>query len=98
MKTDAEAHAADDAKRKDLVEARNVAEQAVYAAEKAVKENGEKAGVEVVKEVQDKIDALKTAQKSEDVGTIKTAIEGLSASLSKIGEAMMKAQPGGAGA
>ena len=92
MKADADLHAADDKKRQELVEARNIAEQAIYAAEKAVKENGEKAGVEIVKEVQDKIDALKTAQKSEDVGTIKTATESLSTTLSKIGEIMMKNQ------
>jgi len=92
MKTDAEAHAADDAKRKELVDARNIADQAVYAAEKAIKENGEKAGAEVVKEVQDKIDALKTARNSEDPATIKGAIDSLSSTLSKIGEAMMKAQ------
>jgi len=92
MKTDAEAHAADDEKRKELVEARNIADQAVYAAEKAVKDNGDKVGVEIVKEVQDKIDALKTARNSEDAGTIKTATEALSSTLSKIGEAMMKQQ------
>ena len=92
MKTDAEAHAADDEKRKVLVEARNIADQAVYAAEKAIKDNGEKAGAEVVKDVQDKIDALKTARNSEDAGTIKSATEALSATLSKIGEAMMKNQ------
>ncbi len=92
MKTDAETHAADDEKRKALVEARNIADQAVYAAEKAVKENGEKAGAEVVKEVQDKIDALKTARASEDAALIKTATESLSTTLSKIGEAMMKNQ------
>ena len=98
MKTDAEAHAADDEKRKVLVEARNVADQAVYAAEKAIKDNGEKAGAEVVKEVQDKIDALKVARNSEDAGTIKTATDALSSTLSKIGEAIMKNQtpPGGA--
>ena len=92
MKNDAETHAADDEKRKVLVEARNIADQAVYAAEKAVKENGEKAGVEIVKEVQDKIDALKTARASEDSALIKTATESLSTTLSKIGEAMMKNQ------
>ncbi|MFA6278981.1 MAG: molecular chaperone DnaK [Candidatus Paceibacterota bacterium] len=92
MKTDAEAHAADDEKRKELVEARNIADQAVYAAEKAIKDNGEKAGVEIVKEVQDKIDALKTARASEDAALIKTATESLSTTLSKIGEAMMKNQ------
>jgi molecular chaperone DnaK len=92
MQADAEANAAEDEKRKALVEARNIADQAVYAAEKAVKDNGEKAGAEVVKEVQDKIEALKTARNSEDVGTIKSATDALSTTLSKIGEAMMKQQ------
>jgi molecular chaperone DnaK len=92
MQADAEANAADDEKRKTLVEARNIADQAVYAAEKAVKENGEKAGAEIVKEVQDKIDALKTARASEDSALIKTATESLSTTLMKIGEAMMKNQ------
>ena len=95
MQADAEAHAADDAKRKELTETRNSADQAVYAAEKAVKENGEKAGAEVVKEVQDAIDALKTARESEDVATIKNATDTLSSTLSKIGEAMMKNAPAG---
>ncbi len=93
MKTDAEAHAADDEKRKELVEARNIADQAVYAAEKAIKDHGEKAGAEVVKEVQDKVDALKTAHKSEDSALIKSATETLSSALSKIGEAMAKQTP-----
>jgi molecular chaperone DnaK len=92
MKTDAETHAADDEKRKELVEVRNIADQAVYAGEKAIKDYGEKAGAEVVKEVQDKIDALKTARASEDAGTIKSATETLSSALMKIGEAMSKQQ------
>ncbi len=90
MQKDAEAHAAEDEKQRQLVEARNTADQLVYAAEKAIKDNGEKAGAEVVKEVQDKIDALKTARGSEDPSTIKTASDALSTALSKIGEAMMK--------
>ncbi|HUY62233.1 MAG TPA: molecular chaperone DnaK [Candidatus Paceibacterota bacterium] len=93
MKTDAEANAAEDKKRQELAEARNIADQAIYAAEKAIKENGEKAGAEIVKEVQDKIDALKTARNSEDSATIKGATDALSATLSKIGEAMMKQTP-----
>ncbi|MDP1689598.1 MAG: molecular chaperone DnaK [bacterium] len=90
MKADAEAHTADDEKRKELVEARNMADQATYAGEKAIKDFGEKAGAEVVKEVQDKIDALKTARNSEDAALIKTSTETLSGALSKIGEAMAK--------
>ncbi|HCR52321.1 TPA: molecular chaperone DnaK [Candidatus Kaiserbacteria bacterium] len=98
MAADAEAHASDDAKRKELVEARNVADQAVYAAEKAIKDNGEKVGAEIVKEVQDKIDALKTARNSEDPATIKTATDNLSQAMMKIGEAVMKAQQTGGAA
>jgi len=90
MKTDAETHAADDAKRQELAEARNIADQAVYAAEKAIKDSGEKAGAEVVKEVQDAIDALKTARGSEDPATIKGATGKLTETMMKIGEAMMK--------
>ncbi|MBU6214638.1 molecular chaperone DnaK [Patescibacteria group bacterium] len=94
MKADAEANAADDEKRKVLVEARNIADQTIYAAEKAIKDNGEKAGAEIVKEVQDKIDALKVARASEDPATIKTATENLSKVMMKIGEAMMSASEG----
>lgn len=95
MKTDAEMHAADDEKRRALVETRNIADQSIYTAEKAIKDNGEKAGPEIVKEVQDKIDALKTARESEDVATITSATDALSSALSKIGEAMMKNQSAG---
>ncbi|HUX80860.1 MAG TPA: molecular chaperone DnaK [Candidatus Paceibacterota bacterium] len=94
MTADAEMHAADDEKRKGLTEARNTADQTIYAAEKAIKDNGEKAGAEVVKEVQDKIDALKVARASEDSVTIKNATDALSTELSKIGEAIMKAAEG----
>ena len=92
MKADAEAHAAEDGKRKELVETKNLAEQMIYTAEKAVKDNGEKAGADVVTEVNEKIAALKTAREGEDLDVIKSASEALSTSLSKIGEAVMKDQ------
>lgn len=92
MKADADAHATEDAKRKELVEAKNIAEQLIYTAEKAVKDNGEKAGEEVVKDVNEKIDALKKAREGEDLAAITAASEALNASLSKIGESMMKGE------
>lgn len=95
MQKDAETHAAEDAKRKDLVETKNIAEQLIYTAEKAVKDNGEKAGEEVVKDVNEKVDALKKAREGEDLDAIKAAADALSQSLSKIGEAMMKDEPKG---
>ncbi|HYE23147.1 MAG TPA: molecular chaperone DnaK [Candidatus Paceibacterota bacterium] len=93
MKADAEAHAAEDAKKKEIIDTKNVAEQMIYTAEKAVKENGEKAGEEIVKDVNEKIDALKKAREGDDVAAITAASEALSTSLSKIGESMMKDQP-----
>lgn len=92
MKADAEAHAAEDAKKKELIDAKNGAEQLIYTAEKAVKDNGEKAGEEVVKEVNEKIAALKTARDGEDLAAITAASEALSGALSKIGESMMQGE------
>ena len=93
MKADADAHKAEDEKRKELVETKNLAEQMIYTAEKAVKENGEKAGAEVFAEVNEKIAALKAAREGEDIEAIKSASEALSTALSKIGESMMKEEP-----
>lgn len=93
MKSDAEAHAVDDEKRKGLVETKNIAEQLIYAAEKAIKDAGDKAPAVVVTEVNEKIAGLRTAHAGEDMEAIKTASEALSTSMSKIGEAMMKDQP-----
>lgn len=93
MKADAEAHAGEDAKKKELIEAKNLAEQMVYTAEKAIKDAGDKAPAEVVTEVNEKVAALKTAREGDDLDAIKSASEALSGSLSKIGEAMMKDQP-----
>jgi len=92
MKADADVHATEDAKKKELIEGKNLAEQLLYTAEKAVKDNGEKAGEEVVTEVNEKIALLRTAREGEDLAAITTASEALSASMQKIMEAMQKAQ------
>lgn len=92
MRADAEAHAGEDAKRKELVETKNIAEQMIYTAEKAVKDNGEAAGAEIVTEVNEKIAALRTARDGDDTEAIKNASEALSTSLSKIGETMQQNQ------
>ena len=93
MKADADAHAAEDEKRKGLVDAKNMAEQLIYAGEKALKENGEKIADDVKKEVEDKIGDLRKAREGDDEGAIKAASEALSTSMQKIGEAMMKGEP-----
>ena len=92
MKADAEAHADEDAKRKELIETKNIAEQMAYTAEKALKDNGDKVADEIKKDVEEKIAALRTAHGGDDITAIKSAGEALSASMQKIGEAMAAAQ------
>lgn len=92
MKTDAESHAADDEKRKGFVEARNMAEQMIYAAEKGLKDGGDKVPEDVKTDVNAKIEALKTAKNGEDGDAIKAASEALSQAMMKIGEALSKQQ------
>ncbi len=98
MQKDAEMNNAADQKKKEEVEIRNTAEQMVYTAEKALKDNKDKVPADIAKSVEDKIAAVKTAKAGTDVDAIKAASEALSAELSKIGEAMSKAgaqaQPG----
>ena len=97
MKKDAEAHAGDDAKRKELADARNIAEQMAYTAEKALKDAGDKVSEDVKKEVMEKVETVKKAREGEDVAAIKSATDTLSQTLSKIGEAMNAAGAESAG-
>lgn len=90
MRKDAEANAETDKQKKDLVEAQNGADQMIYAAEKPLKEHGEKVNEDIKKNVQEKIDTLKTARNGSDTIAIKSASEALSGAMSSIGEAMQK--------
>ena len=91
MAKDAEAHAGEDAKKREEAEAKNIAEQMVYTAEKALKDNGDKVPSEIKQSVQEKIDVLKKAKEAGDAASMKSATEALSGEMSKIGEAMTKA-------
>jgi molecular chaperone DnaK len=91
MKKDAEAHEAEDKKKKEEVETRNLAEQMIYTAEKAVADNKDKVSAELIAGVEEKIKAAKVAKDGADIEAVKKAAEELSAELSKIGEAMQKA-------
>jgi molecular chaperone DnaK len=92
MKKEAEAHAADDQKKKDLAEARNLAEQLVYTSEKSLKDAEGKITDEIKKGVEEKITELKKAKEGEDISLIKSATETLSKEIQKIGEQMQKNQ------
>lgn len=91
MKKEAEMNAAEDAKKKESVEVKNIAEQMIYTAEKAIKDNGGKIPADVVKGVEDKISDLKSVKDKGDVSAIKSKTESLSSEMQKIGEAMQKA-------
>jgi len=91
MKQDAELHAAEDQKKKELVEAKNLAEQLIYTAEKSLKDHGDKIPAETKTDIESKITELKKAKEGSDVSVIKAATEALSQSLSKIGEILSKA-------
>ena len=91
MVQDAEEHAADDQKRKVLVEARNGADSLIYSTEKTLAEYGDQIGEEDKSQIQADLEALKSAIEGEDASDINTKVEALSNSSMKLGEAMYKA-------
>jgi len=90
MKKDAELHADEDKKKKETIETKNIAEQFIHTAEKALKENEGKISDEVKNDVTAKIEASKQVKDSVDIEVIKKANEDLSAAMQKIGEEVMK--------
>lgn len=95
MRAEAEANAESDKQKRELVEAQNSADQTAYAAEKALKEYGEKVSEDIKKDVQEKIDALKTARAGTDTVAIRSASDALSTSMSAIGTSMQGSQSSG---
>lgn len=90
MRQDAEANADKDKERKELVEAQNNVDQMVYSAEKALREHGDKVSDDIKKNVQERIDAAKTARNGTDAAAMIAASTALSSAMSTIGEAMSK--------
>jgi len=95
MRKDADLNAEADKKKHELVETQNAADQVVYAGEKALREHGDKVSEDIKKNVQEKIDALKSARAGTDVAAIKSAADALSTAMSAIGEAMSSNPPAG---
>lgn len=90
MQKDAESHAADDLKKKELAEAKNLAEQLIYTTEKALKDAEGKVSDEIKKSVEEKVKELKEVKDKDDIAALKTATENLSKEIQKIGEYMQK--------
>ena len=92
MRKDAEVNAEADKKKQELVETQNAADQVIYAGEKALKEHGDKVSEEIKKDVQEKIDTLKTARAGSDISAIKSGADALSTAMSAIGQAVNQQQ------
>jgi molecular chaperone DnaK len=96
MVREAEAHAEEDKRRKELVEARNLADAAIYTAEKALKEAASKITADLKKQVEQAVTEVKQTLTSEIAQTIRQATERLQQLVSKIGEALNRAASQGA--
>jgi molecular chaperone DnaK len=93
MQKDAEAHAGEDQAKRDVAEAKNIAEQLIYTSEKAIKDAGDKVPADVKTAVEAKVADLKKVKDGTDVSAIKSATEALSTEIQKIGPAMNQTQP-----
>ncbi len=85
---DAEMHAEDDKKKKNLVEARNSADALIYSSEKSIKELGDKVDSDTKSKVEESIAALRKAMEGEDAEEIKRVSEELTQASHKLAEAM----------
>ena len=90
MMREAESHADEDKTRKEAIEARNQADQAVYAAERMVQEAGDKLSAEDRAPIESAAADVRKALESEDDAALKSAMEKLTAVQHKAAEAMYK--------
>jgi molecular chaperone DnaK len=94
MKKEAELHAEEDKKRKELIEARNMADSAVYTAEKTLRDNGDKISEDIKKEVNEQVAKVREVMNTENTDAIRSETDKLGQVIQKIGASMYQ-QPGG---
>ncbi|MCX6738100.1 MAG: molecular chaperone DnaK [Candidatus Parcubacteria bacterium] len=97
MRKEAEAHAEEDRKKKDLIEARNQADALIYSCERTLKDAKDKIPSDAVKEIEDKVNELKKAKDSDNIEEIKKISDELSKVIQKVGAELYKNQQGQAG-
>jgi len=90
MKKEAEINAVEDQKKKELIEARNMSDNLIYASEKAIKDAEGKITEDLKKEIEEKISNLKKVKDSDNINDIKAKSEELSGIIQKIGEQVYK--------
>ena len=92
MQKDAEAHAETDKAAKELIEAKNMADQMVYTAEKALNDHKDAISDEIKTAVQGAVDEVKKAREGNDKEQLDSAVQKLSSEMQKIGEHVAKSQ------
>ncbi len=95
MVKDAELHAAEDKKRRELIDAKNQAEAMIHSTEKSLQEFGDKVSAADRSAVESAITALRGVLEGEDAEAIKARTNDLTQASMKLGEAMYKASSGG---
>ncbi len=97
LKQEAASHAEEDKNKRELVEARNEAEQIIYLAEKSLRDAGDKVSADLKSTVNQKIEAVKGIKEADDVEAIKSAAAELSIELQKIGQSIYNKGDDGSG-
>ena len=92
MKKEAEIHAEEDKRQRELVEAKNLAESLVYTSEKALRESGGKVSADEKKKIETAVEELKKVKDSENLAEIRAKTQALGQAAQKIGEAMYRDQ------
>jgi molecular chaperone DnaK len=92
MMKEAESHAEDDKKRKEEIEVRNRADQAVYGAERLIKDTGDKLSASDRQAIESAMEAVKKASEGTDPAAIERALEGLTSAQHKAAESLYKQQ------
>jgi molecular chaperone DnaK len=95
MQREAELFADDDRKKRETIELRNTADSMAYQAEKTLRDNADKISDELKTDVEAKVADVKSAIEADDADRMRNAIDALSSSLSKIGEAVYGAAGAG---
>ncbi len=93
---EAEAHASDDKKKQELIEARNHADSLIYGTEKSLKDLGEKADSAVKADIEQKITALRKTMEGDDAEAIKNSTDALAQASHKLAEQLYSQQAAGA--
>ena len=93
MKKEADLHAEEDKKKRDVIEAKNIADNLYYTCEKTLKDAGEKVPAEMKKDVEEKMEALKKVKDGDNIDDIKQKTQDLSAAIQKVGAEMYKQNP-----